>query len=263
MQHADFTQISLRFHADYHAECVAESLQNPFGMFPESMRNLSMPYPSWNLCSMQISRKFYADFTQTSMHNALRNFCRIFGEYLRNLCEILAESLRNPCVIYLCLYIHAGFRAACRFNANFTQISRRLPCRMRCGIVAKSLQNLCGIHPESIYALSMFDFMQYADFSQISRRSHAHCYAECVAESLRNPCGIYLCLIHSWFHAACRFHAHFTQISRRLPCRMLCLIFAGSLRNPCGMYLCISMLDSMQHADYMKIAHIKTIITIS
>ena len=73
----------------------------------------------------------HAGFTQIS-----RNFCADFNA------ECDAESLRNPCGIYLCL-MHAWFHAACRFYANFTQILRRLPCRMPSGI-------FCGIHAESI-----------------------------------------------------------------------------------------------------------------
>ena len=247
MQRLDFTPISRRFYADLHAECFG-------GIFGESMRNLSMPYACLIPCSMQISRKFHADLTETSMQRAMRNLCRIF-----------AESIRNLCGIYLCLMLSL-FHAACRFHVNVTQISQRpsyrmrnpcrifaesiytlcmlasmqhayftqilcrfhrLPCGMRCRIFAESMHNLsmpyaCLI-PSSLQIFRKF----YADFTQTSMQNAKRFLCGIYAESLRNPCRIYLCL----FYTACRFHANFAQILRRLLCRMRCGIFAESMRN--------------------------------
>ena len=162
-------------------------------------------------------------------------FSGILAESLRNPSEIFAESMRNLSMPYPCL-IPCSMKISTK---HFTQISRRLACRMRSGILAESMQNssgmfaesqrnLCAIHAESIYALSMLNSMQHEDFTQSSPRFHADLHAEYVPEALRNPsgillwnpCRIYLCLIHAWFHAAWRFDANFRQISRRLPCRM-------------------------------------------
>ena len=141
-----------------------------------------MPYSCLIPCSMQISRKFHADFTQTSMQN----------------------MLWNP----------------------------------------------CGIHAESIYALSMLDSMQHADFTQILLRLSCRLRRGISAESLRNPCGIfaeslqnlsmpYPCLIPCFIHNLRKFNADFTQTFIQNALRKICRILAESLRNPCRIYLCI------------------------
>ena len=47
------------------------------------------------------------------------------------------------------------------------QISRKFNAGLQAECDAESLRNLSGIHAESIYAISMLDFMQYADFTQV------------------------------------------------------------------------------------------------
>ena len=77
---ANFRQISRRLACKMFSGILAESLRNPSEIFAESMRNLSMPYPFLIPCSMEIWRKFQADFTPTSMQNAIRNLDGIFAE---------------------------------------------------------------------------------------------------------------------------------------------------------------------------------------
>ena len=147
-RHADLTQTTMQsvmrnlcgihtesiclMHVWFHATCCldtnfTQSLRRlpckmRCGIFPESMRNISMPYACLIPCRMQFSRTFHADLTQTSMWNAIRNLCGINAESIYALCML--DSL----------------------------VSSRLPSRMRCGIFAESMQNLCGIHAASIYA---------------------------------------------------------------------------------------------------------------
>ena len=194
LQHADFTYFSRGFHRDFLAECDAES------------------YAWLIICSMQFWRKFHADFTQTSIRNAMQNLCRIHAESIYAL--YLLDSMQR---------------------ADFTQTS-----------IQNSMRNLYRIHAESIYALSILDSMQHADFTLISRRIHTDFNAERGAESLRNPCGIYaLCMFVSMQHA------DFPQISRRFYADFHVQCDAESSRNPCGIDLCL-MLDSMQHADFTQ-----------
>ena len=122
MQHAYFTQIFCRFHAYFHAECVAESFKNPCRIYRESMRNLSMPCPCLIPCSMPMSRKFHAEFTKTTMQNTLRNLCGILAGCFRNPCGIFAESMRNLSMPYHCL-IPCGMQISHKFHADFTQTS--------------------------------------------------------------------------------------------------------------------------------------------
>ena len=238
IQHADFAQISRRVHAHFHAKCDAQYLRIPYGIFAESMRNISIPYSCLIPCSMQI-----------------------LGWMRFN---IFAESLRNPWRTFLWL-IHALFHAACRFYSNFTQILRGLQCGMRCGTFGNSfgifleyLRNLCGIHAESKYDLSMLDSLQYAYFRHISCRFHADFNEECDAQSLRNRCGI--------------FAETMRNLSMRYPCLIPCSLqplrkvhadFHAKcdtqyLQNLCGIHAeyiyALSMLDAIKHADFKQIS---------
>ena len=82
---------------------------------------------------------------------------------------------------YLC-FILCNMKISPRFHADFTQNG----LRNLSGIVAESQRSHSGILAESIYALSMLDFMQHKDFTQISRRF----YADFTQNGLRNLSGI-------------------------------------------------------------------------
>ena len=248
MQHADFSQISRRFQADFHAEWDDESLPNPCGIY---------------LCLIHASRidfMQHAYFTKNSMQNALRNLCEIHADSIYALrmldsmphadftqisrsfhadfhakCD--AEFFRNPCGSIYALCILDSMQ-----HASFTQISRRLEknaMRNLCGIHAESLWNPCVIHADYTYALCMLDSIKHAVCTQFSHRFHANVNAECNAESFRNLCGINLCLMQAWFYAACRFHAGFHAKCDAESLRNPCSIFAESMPNLAMPYPCL------------------------
>ena len=223
------------------------------------MRNPSMPYQG------SIARQFQADFTQTSMQNALQITCGTPMPYQGSI--------------------------TCHFRAGSTQTSMQ-----------NAWRNLCGIHAESIYALSKLDFTLISD--RFHADVHAECFAKSLRhpckihwclisarfnayltqssrrlrwrmlcgtfpECIRNPCEIHLCLIKA------PLHANFRQISRRRPCRMLCKLLAEPLcpikarlhatfaqvprRRPCGM-LCkfraepLCPIKARFHANFTQIS---------
>ena len=94
-----------------------------------------MPYPYLGLCSMHISRKFNADFTQSSMQNAMRK---------RNLSGFEAESKRNPSGI-LAESMYAVSMLDSLQHEDFTQISRRF----HADFTQNGLRNRSGIGAES------------------------------------------------------------------------------------------------------------------
>ena len=194
MQPADFTQILRRFLVDFTQNFTQGSQQNPGGILAESFRNRSQIVPEWqrNPCGiylcltvldfmqladvMQISRRSYANFTQSSQ----RNLGGILADAFRNCSGMVGKSMPNLSMAYLCL-IACSVQISCRFHADFPQILRRVRSgilaksqRNRFGIVAESFRNGSGIHAESIYALSVLVSMQPADFKHIAHRFHAN-----------------------------------------------------------------------------------------
>ena len=73
-----------RFHADFYAECVAESLRNPCGVFAESLRNP---------CGIH-AKSIYALYMLDPMRHedSRRLACRMPRRTLRNPCRIFAKS---------------------------------------------------------------------------------------------------------------------------------------------------------------------------
>ena len=145
--HSDFTQSSKENAMQSFHKIFLESLRNLCGIFAESMRNLSTPYPCLISCSMQVWRKFYADFTQTSKQNAMPNLCGISAETLRSLCGIHAKSIHALSMLYSMQH------------EDFTQISRRFDADFHAECHAESLRNFfrnfSGIFAESMRNLSL------------------------------------------------------------------------------------------------------------
>ena len=92
------------------------------------------------LGSMQYAgfTQFHADFTESSMQNAMRN---------RN--GILAESIRNLSMPYPCLVLRS-MQISRYIQADFTQSSMQNALRNPSGMVAELFRNRSGILAESI-----------------------------------------------------------------------------------------------------------------
>ena len=78
--HENFTQISRRFNAEFHAEYFAKSVRNPCGLSWRNLGGISTefhPVCKFHALFMKISRRFLAD----SMYNSMQN---TFGVQFRS-----------------------------------------------------------------------------------------------------------------------------------------------------------------------------------